>query len=231
MALKLINELIDVMELLKEVKPNPYQDTKRSMTVFGYIRSEIENKYNLKCGSINDDVKIECCKFYGKYVENLLGITNVLNIQHKYDKISVYLDSKPNSNNGWALGFGTTMINLKNDTMYEWIFEIGNLNDSIIIGIWDKIEDRACLWFQDNGRILSNSENKTVGFEIFEEGDICKMHLHLINQADSFLKIYHNDAKWSGKVFSNDLDRKDQTKQYCIFFKLCRKGDYFSLLI
>ena len=204
------------------------KDTIRSVTVYGYIRNHVEKEYNMK-EKIIDDIKEICCEFYGYYSEPIISKNKKIKIENKYDMITVTLNA--NFYNDWAKGFGANILDLSKDGVYEWRFKIDKIDGcGLIIGIYDKDDNKSCCWMQMQGRIWSKSENMTVGYGNIQNGDILKMELHFHDTNKSFIKYYQNDEDYSDKIFINDINRDNQSKQYCVYFEICTANNYFSLL-
>ena len=237
-AIDLIDNIIDSMEDVRSAAVEIKEDTRRSITVYGYIRQYVKdraNKYTLVA------VMNVCCQFYGRYsetfetwsqeielIENKNDVTTItLNDQKYYDKYKKTGD----------IVFGSTILDLKFDGIYEWTFKLNEIG-CFWCGIYDKHDDKECLNFRSNGTVWSKSLNMTIDTECddddnyeFIKGDIMKVELHLINADESYIMIYRNDIDWAmGKIFINDIDRFDPNKQYCLFFQFQHIGDCISLI-
>ena len=57
------------------------------------------------------------------------------------------------------------------------------------------------------------------------------MEVYFHDKTKSFINYYVNDEEFSGKVFINDINRKDQSNKYCVYFEICSANNYFSWLL
>ena len=205
------------------------KETTRSLTVYGFIRSYIQQRYELSY-PIPDGVKNVCCDFYGYFYETFKAQQDDMKIEETKDGVNLCM---LRANYTWSRAISITNIDLTKDATYKWVFEInqvasaslfiGFISQYIEYGVNDTVE--ICS-LQCHGQTFKGVFRDNQYCDPFVDGDVMKLELCLFNKNDSYIKFYKND-KDLGEAFKNEFDRIDTV---CLFIDLMNEGNNVTLL-
>ena len=187
--------------------------TKRSVTVYGYMRLYIKQRFSLSYDT-PQDIKRICCQFYG-YFDECIDVYEGDMISQRNEDESITL-SMPVNDSRCSKAYGVNIIDGTESGCYCWIFKIINIgNGHLIIGLADA----------DSKKPIHRHQSNFIDYKPWNNGDILKFEMQIFDDHDILLRFYRDD-----KIVQSVIVTKAKGTKYCLMMQLIYKNDSIQLI-